>query len=88
MDPLIVPGHGLVAEGAAHTAQSCQEWPCDKITGIQRVDRRGEIAANGIGGYGHSLCSCGWIGPHRMSGADRRRDHRAHKHKIRGTVPA
>lgn len=83
LNQLIVPGHGLISEGAAHTAQSCQEWPCDKVTGIQRVDRRGVVAANGVGGHGHALCACGWTGPHQLTGADRKRSHRDHKVRIR-----
>lgn len=85
---MIVPGHGLVFEGAAHTANACQVWPCDTLAGVQRVNRRGEPASNGIGGHGHGVCACGWTSPHLYSGAERRRAHNAHKAQLRGETPA
>lgn len=85
---MIVPGHGLLAEGAPHTASSCQEWPCDKLSGVQRVNRWGALAAHGVGGHGHGVCTCGWTSTHLLSGAERRRAHAAHKAEIRGEVPA
>lgn len=81
-----VQGHKLLLKGAPHTAQSCQQWPCDMIAGIQRVNRRGVIVtpegAAGIGGHGHALCECGWTGPHDLTGADRRRSHEQHKVQV------
>lgn len=85
---MIVRGHGIVSDGAPHTANSCQQWPCDTLSGVQRVNRQGASSGvNGIGGYGHALCTCGWTSAHLLTGADRRRAHIAHKQRLRGEVP-
>lgn len=78
-----VLGHRLQGLGAPYTGQACQLWPCDTLAGVQRVDRLGSPKAKGIGGHGHAFCECGWTGEHRLTGADRRRDHRRHKRAIR-----
>lgn len=77
-----IEGHRLEARGAPHTADSCQLWPCDKHSGVQRVNRRGESKEQGIAGHGHARCECGWVGRHQLTGADRKRDHAAHKDRL------
>lgn len=84
---MIVPGHGLLAEGAPYTADICSVFPCNKHQGTQRVNHRGELGAEGVRGHGHAACRCGWTSVHLYSGAERRRAHRAHKHELRGEVP-
>jgi hypothetical protein len=74
-----VQGHRLIGKGAPHTSQSCQRWPCDVHAGVQRVNRLGHLADQGISGHGHALCECQWTGAHRLTGADRKRDHHSHK---------
>lgn len=74
-----VTGHRLIGRGAPHTAESCQRWPCDTHSGVQRVNRTGDLKSQGIAGHGHALCECRWTGSHRLSGADRKRDHDGHK---------
>jgi hypothetical protein len=76
-------GHRIAGLGAPHTANSCQNWPCDTLPGVVRVNRQGQTRAQGIGGYGHALCECGWTGPHQLSGAARRRAHAQHKRSQR-----
>jgi len=73
------PGHRLIARGAPHTAQACSHWPCDVHSGVQRVNRRGDLGGRGVGGFGHALCECGWTGPHDETGAARRRSWRKHR---------
>jgi len=79
-----VAGHRLIARGAPHTAETCQRWPCDTLSGVQRVNQLGEPKERGIGGHGHALCECGWAGPHRLTGAARKRDHQQHKQNVIG----
>lgn len=84
-DPLSFPvhGHALQAEGAPHTGASCQEWPCDTIAGVERVNQHGRRSATGVGGHGHALCECGWQSKHLLTGAARRRAHVEHKDTVR-----
>jgi hypothetical protein len=83
-----VTGHRLLDEGAPYTGTSCQGWPCDTVNGVQRVTRTGELGAQGVGGFGHARCECGWTGPHRMTGVQRRADHSIHKDQIRARQQA
>lgn len=83
---LRVPGHRIQGRGAPHTAQTCQRWPCDTISGVQRVDKVGVPRARGIGGHGHALCECGWTSGHLLTGADRRRAHRSHRELARAAT--
>jgi hypothetical protein len=83
-----VPGHRLIARGAPHTAESCQKWPCDLHSGVQRVNRQGDIQSKGIGGHGHAVCECQWTGRHLLTGADRKRDHHKHKQDVRERLAA
>lgn len=80
---LRVPGHRLVALGAPHTGQTCQQWPCDTLAGVQRVDKLGSPRAQGVSGHGHALCECGWTSGHLLTGAARRRAHRQHKRDVK-----
>jgi len=84
---VIVPGHGLLDEGAPYTADVCSNFPCNKIAGVKRVNRQGELGNHGVSGHGHATCRCGGQSPHLYSGAERRRWHTAHKHELRGEVP-
>lgn len=81
-------GHRLTSRGAPHTAESCQRWPCDTHSGVQRVNRNGDLKDEGIGGHGHALCQCQWVGAHRLTGADRKRDHAKHKREVRERLAA
>lgn len=84
---MIVPGHGLLSEGAPYTAEVCSTFPCNKHQYVQRVNRQGELGAGGVSGHGHAACRCGVTSPHLYSGAERRRWHKAHKAELRGEVP-
>jgi hypothetical protein len=81
-----LPGHKLMLRGAPYTGQSCQQWPCDTIAGVTRVNRRGDpISPDAdvrLSGHGHGLCECDATGPHDLTGADRRRWHDAHKAEV------
>jgi hypothetical protein len=82
----VVPGHGLVAEGAAHTSNkpsSCLWCPADAQPGT----RAGSRSSGGVSGEGHGRCSCGEQSEHLLSGAARRRWHYDHKaaHRTGGT---
>lgn len=47
------------------------------------------MKAEGIAGHGHALCECQWVGPHhRLTGAQRKRDHAAHKMAVRERLAA
>lgn len=83
-----IRGHRLTNRGAPFTGDSCQRWPCDTLSGVQRVNRTGEAKPEGIGGHGHALCECQWLGPHRLTGADRKRDHMKHKTEVRERLAA
>jgi hypothetical protein len=74
--------------GAPYTGKSCQRWPCDSISDVQRVNREGELKGQGIAGHGHALCECSWTGEHRLSGAERKRDHQKHKNRLRHSQAA
>lgn len=78
-----VPGHRLIGRGAPHTAEACQKWPCDTLSGVQRVNQHGDAKVQGVGGHGHALCECGWTGPHQLTGATRKRAHHQHKATVR-----
>lgn len=68
MKPLLVPGHTLAYEGAAHDDKG------------QVESRNGYVFR---GGSGRAKCSCGELSPVMTSAAQRRQWHRSHKASIR-----
>lgn len=70
MKPLLVPGHTLAYEGAAHDDKG-------------HVESRGGYVFRG--GSGRAKCSCGELSPVMTSAAQRRQWHRDHKNDIRGS---
>lgn len=70
-EQLLVPGHMLVREGAAHA------W---------NGDRYERIFTWGVGGTGKALCSCGATSKVLKTGAARKVWHRQHKQIITRTT--